>query len=103
MKKSKAKKLAKLLGWEYGEIGDGSCCYVTTQNNTHCVEITFDPTGNILTDVAIYKRIFEEMPSEQVAAIDFEGDEHEGEPVREYKCLHGGSVAYYKGYSPYVG
>ena len=68
--KSKAKKLAKLLGWEYGEIGDGSCCYVTTQNDTHCVEFTFDPTGNILTDVAIYKRIFEEQPSERVAMIE---------------------------------
>lgn len=67
--KSKAKKLAKMFGWKYGEMNDNSCCYVGTQNDTHCVEFTFDPTGNVLIDVAIYERVFEEQPSERVAMI----------------------------------
>lgn len=54
--KSKAKKLAKLIGGEYEKFGDDSAECVVLTTDTHEVEFCFDREGE-LSEVSIYKLI----------------------------------------------
>ena len=67
--KSKAKKLAKLIGGEYDKFGDDSSEWVILKTDTHEVGFYFDPDGE-LSEVSICKRVFvEDSPSLEARVV----------------------------------
>lgn len=85
--KSKAKKLAKLIGGEYDKFSDNSGEWVVLKNEKHQLEFFFEPSGE-LSEVAVCERVFVEDEPKCVTAVRFDqgdetatGVESEGEPV----------------------
>lgn len=68
-KKTNVQKIAEILNAEYDFLSDGSGSYVSIENKTHVVCISFDGKGEILTDISIAKKIYKVVNEEIIAQI----------------------------------
>lgn len=90
--KSKAKKLAKLIGGEYDKFSDNSGEWVILKNEKHQVEFFFEPSGE-LSEVAVCERVYVEDEPKCVTAVRFDqGDETATGVESEGKEISGSAV-----------
>lgn len=90
--KSKAKKLAKLIGGEYDKFSDNSGEWVVLKNEKHQLEFFFEPSGE-LSEVAVCERVFVEDEPKCVTAVRFDqGDETATGVESEGKAISGSAV-----------
>lgn len=66
-KKKNIQKVAEGLNAEYEFMSDGSGSFISIENKTHSLCISFDGKGEVFTDISIAKKIYEVVDEKIIA------------------------------------